>query len=1482
MITPASEQVAVEFDIINTIEIAMITSVFVLAYAGETTSVSDCAVDVPSRKAREVERKNAIAEGKMDDCLVPKRLDEAITMVGTCMDMHPRFERYRREPANNLFEWELIPGRRRVDHERAVKMYERAAGDKTLPSDLRPPPVLKRTLDYLFHDLLPREGFSPTFNFIRDRSRSVRNDFTMQHETGSLAIECHERCARFHILALHFERGRAGFSLALEEQQLMNTLQSLKEFYEDQHGRYESPNELEMRIYHRLIHIRDQRERHDDIPEWILAHPVFHLTTKFRKHIQVKSEPITKISSLIVDDEAMSIFAELAGVLREQGGQVMVFLVACILERLFGSDTIDDMENIRGGLGIPQIIDGVSTPVAYTPGTNGSSLPVVESSQESLRKVKGSQLKPSATEWLTNNFGVEPTSSAFLGEASYPPVSSSSLIPTSSSAPAIGSIPPSQPAASAFFQYQNDIQRVWRTNVYCWSLGFRFLFPIAVWSAYIMSAPSGLSQPQPTFGGSALGSTSLPGGSFSQSTQPSPFSSAWQASPFGSISAAKPFITSTPPKDALHEVVPSTQPNISPPTFGGAVFGSTSAFGSQSTQSSFSTAASSTSKSTGIFSTPLPNFGVSSSSKTASKGTVSVFGSSSLNPSAPSFTSNVTSNKEAIPSTVKTPLPSQPSPAPFSAISFPSYTPPSVSTSQHTRPSLPPIDTSPPSSLFRPSNVFAATQSETQSKLAFTKPQQFATPPPAAMTVRKETLFELPGLKTSETASVPENAPQTPTIVIPPTPTRRSPPSQPPPVRIDTISLPETPTATAAAFQLPTKPIKSLFGYASLQSVGSVSSEDILSPLQLTGPPLAGRPTPPSLQNRPSVSGSPTPAEPLASTSGILKPSPPEVPSPTLTRPSPPRLNGKGKERAGDTATLGEKASRFLNSSIVVKRSFQRWAARATERAAWTAAVRRSDAYSKRVHRQRLSDGQSANKKRRESNGSTAEPPSLKRSRKRVSGQYVPPRSDDELAQRLKENHEQHERRWAVGSFLELLRNHVKGRAEGYPFDWTIWLSTNSDNDGTAIWVERKFDVPRSGKWATERIFSIPLKSGDETAASPGLLVFECSPLGEVTDEIERKYRILDDCQRLREIIQSLPEDRHFIPSILFIQWAEDKQTNLSEDDLIMMTREYMSEGKIGSYRTFSLTSTTTNLDERLAEVLNSMSLDVSGQLVEILSWKDLLELVISPWNEFAMDWVSRCVMDGEVDWHLYGQVLRTLIELMNILSRFVMTRFDEADSHSDPLPLLRAEDIQSSDTMYEVAFDWSEQSGLGQISLDCALDLQSHQSLGDDFPIEVFTRHLYDIAARRIEAAVFPDKAISYPVPKPELQSIRDDVEKSISKSADKLRRTFAFHVRRKRKAPDEDEADDLHPATPSKRARRLSSEPTIVEDASFASIFNPNGSTLSNGSAHLPPPSSPTVSPAMSIVTEADGSPPRIVTAAMLRALTKNVLKNHAGGRS
>lgn len=125
-------------------------------------------------------------------------------------------------------------------------MYERAAGDKSLPSDIRPPEVLKvrdflypkslltllypyqKTLDYLFHVLLPSADFDQTFPFLRDRTRAVRNDFTLQRSQGPLAIECHERVARFHILSLHLRREQEG-GVAIEVQQLMNSMSPLPE-----------------------------------------------------------------------------------------------------------------------------------------------------------------------------------------------------------------------------------------------------------------------------------------------------------------------------------------------------------------------------------------------------------------------------------------------------------------------------------------------------------------------------------------------------------------------------------------------------------------------------------------------------------------------------------------------------------------------------------------------------------------------------------------------------------------------------------------------------------------------------------------------------------------------------------------------------------------------------------------------------------------------------------------------------------------------------------------------------------------------------------------------------------------------------------------------------------------------------------------------------------------------------------------------------
>jgi hypothetical protein len=62
-------------------------------------------------KEREIERETTIAEGKMDDPTVARRLKDSIHLVGTCTDMClrvERLERYRTEREDDLFEWEKV------------------------------------------------------------------------------------------------------------------------------------------------------------------------------------------------------------------------------------------------------------------------------------------------------------------------------------------------------------------------------------------------------------------------------------------------------------------------------------------------------------------------------------------------------------------------------------------------------------------------------------------------------------------------------------------------------------------------------------------------------------------------------------------------------------------------------------------------------------------------------------------------------------------------------------------------------------------------------------------------------------------------------------------------------------------------------------------------------------------------------------------------------------------------------------------------------------------------------------------------------------------------------------------------------------------------------------------------------------------------------------------------------------------------------
>ncbi|KAI0764227.1 SAC3/GANP/Nin1/mts3/eIF-3 p25 family-domain-containing protein [Trametes elegans] len=1374
-------------------------------------------------KQREIERKRAISEGKMDDPLVPKRLDEAITMVGTCMDMCPRFERYRRERENNLDKWEVIPGTKRVDHKRAVKIYERAAGDKTLPSDLRPPPVLKKTLDYLFHDLLVREGFSQTYDFIRDRSRAVRNDFTMQHETGPLAMECHDRCARFHILALHLERDSPRFSVALEEQQLMNTLQSLKEFYEDQRGRYQSPTELEMRVYHRLIHIRDQKERHEDIPDEIRNHAVFRLTTQFRQRVQAKSAPITKTSKLVVDAEAMQIFSQLADVLREENNVVMIYLVACILERHFGKEAIDNIEAIRGDLSIPDIIDGISKPLPdtqFSPNdamfTTDSPTSITEDATEVPDKSAPATqpMTRSATEWLTNNFG-EP--------------------------PAASQLPPNE---KAFGFAPNATQSVFSGGAFAGvgppstsnPFGSGTTLSSSI-SAPAQSAFGNLSTRTSAFGGATFGpSTSAPPTSaFGSSAAPkSVFASSGSSSFAASASSSSPFGAPATATGIAKAVKPET-PLSAQPTWPAESFASTST--APPSQPAFFSAPP-TAPTTSAPSGPTPPQGAPLNPFAASFVPPQFQPSLPAGPAQPSVQQPV----DTKPPTQR-PIFSDPFAAPSASPPKPPA-PPAAAGSFFSTPSHAPIAADPvplASESSRPPEPASTGADEDADRQAMPPP-----PTPPRIVERRQTLWDFPSSSSPFTRLREDSMTYTPPSGTPTAPSSPISPSAGPPAlnKPDPLTLPPTPTTRwfeSTDASLSRK--RSLLHFPSL-TMPTPTRADILSPIHVgtpspskapsssnglqlfPGTPIAERPPPFETETTPTSGASES--EPAA-----------KAPKPVLEI----QTNGfspssSKKSKAKETpADLEVKATNFLLSSRLVRGCWARWRKLHDNHKVWEEACKRSESYQAEVQRTRLSkslNGQStpeqAAKKRRVSSVQPADTVLARRVKRRKSTQFAEPLSDEALAQRLQQNREENERRWEQGSFRRTILTRLQASlAPGTELpDWCIWLSTNSVNDKTAIWLEHKFDVPASGSWVSENVFSIPAYNPLEHQGSPGLIVFERSPIEDVDDEIERKYRVIDDCARLRDILETRlpPEEERYTPSLVVINWSENPD-DASTRDFVDMTHKAVRDGSLKHVSYFSVSATAKELDKKFADVINATPLDTNDRLSVKLSWKDIRKLLVTPVEVAISDMVDSCWSDDRFDWDRYDHVVVAVENILNAALRSILGLFV-----GEPSP----------------------------VTLEIPEDLPQPGDLGRGYATGPFAEGLGRLLATAAQDVLSGRVSSPVTLPKDAVDAAVHNLENVIESQADRLRRLAADAARRisfgpspKRRASQEDLR--LNGSISSKRMRKSPSEDGYVE-------------TEVDGASVSPPPST-------SGATDSGEKP--LVTVAMLRALTRDVLKTY-----
>ncbi|CUM66228.1 uncharacterized protein PRCAT00003888001 [Priceomyces carsonii] len=285
------------------------------------------------QKMREVERKKMEELGLVDAENTSKDLNDAIVFRGTCLEMCPTFERVRRALENNVKYLEKDPNTNKISHERAVKAFSRPAAGQPppLPSDVRPPHVLVKTLDYLVDNIVDK--LPEAHSFVWDRTRSIRQDFIYQNFYGPEAIDCNERIVRIHLLSLHVMAGSdVEYSQQQELEQFNKALQTLVEIYQDvrNHGG-RSPNEAEFRAYYLLSHFRDpELEREiQELPDDILQNRLVQLALMFRT---IMSQNNIVDRGYVNKIGALNFFVEFFKIAYSEETP---FLVGCLLETHF-------------------------------------------------------------------------------------------------------------------------------------------------------------------------------------------------------------------------------------------------------------------------------------------------------------------------------------------------------------------------------------------------------------------------------------------------------------------------------------------------------------------------------------------------------------------------------------------------------------------------------------------------------------------------------------------------------------------------------------------------------------------------------------------------------------------------------------------------------------------------------------------------------------------------------------------------------------------------------------------------------------------------------------------------------------------------------------------------------------------------------------------------------------------------------------------
>lgn len=173
-----------------------------------------------------------------------------------------------------------------VDHLRAVKKYKRSAADQKInPETIRPPSVLKKTMEFLWREIAdnPTQPFHVIASFVSDRARAVRKDFTSQRQNDEVCITAHEQMARFHILAGHrlCNADKDVFDKVQNSEKITQCLRSLFSFYNDNYANgIIMPNWDEFAGYDMLIDISTVPRKIEEMHSFLLNTPCVQFALK--------------------------------------------------------------------------------------------------------------------------------------------------------------------------------------------------------------------------------------------------------------------------------------------------------------------------------------------------------------------------------------------------------------------------------------------------------------------------------------------------------------------------------------------------------------------------------------------------------------------------------------------------------------------------------------------------------------------------------------------------------------------------------------------------------------------------------------------------------------------------------------------------------------------------------------------------------------------------------------------------------------------------------------------------------------------------------------------------------------------------------------------------------------------------------------------------------------------------------------------------